>query len=338
MSDAAERLGARRGAAVDCGMRAFPWSDLLVPALVGGLAALVAGLATAQAASAPVGAAVAAGVWLAVLGWAVRRPLAVARAAAGELDAAQRRWLAEHVPVYQAATRGAAGLDAQRFEADVRWALGALRYEAADGAEATPELRLAVAAGAATLVHGRPGWRLPTARTVLFVPAAFDEAYGDDEPPAFDGMVHSQGPVVFSARAVARGWARTDGGNVVLHELAHLLDFEGDSDADGIPSMLDPRSADAWDELVRREMRRAERGDGILRAYAATNPAELFAVSTEVFFERPAHLRAHHPELYAALRAVYGYDPPDVRIGQRRGSMMARRWDMAGEGGTGERP
>ena len=263
-----------------------------------------------------------------MVGWSARRPLAVARAAAGELDERQRAWLAEYVPVYRAATDGDAdaSLDAARFEADVRWALGALHYEAADGAAATPELRLAVAAGAATLLHGRPGWRLPTGRTILFVPDAFDEAYGDDEPPAFDGMVHSQGPVVFSARAVAAGWARTRGSNVVLHELAHLLDFEGASDADGTPSMLDPRSADAWDALVRSEMARAERGDGVLRAYAATNPAELFAVSTEVFFERPTLLRAQHPELYAALRAVYGYDPPDVRIGARVGSRMAQRW------------
>lgn len=296
----------------------FRPSDLVVPALLGGLAGLVVGLAVARAVSPTAGAAVGGALWAAAVAWAARRSLALARTP--ELTDADRAWLRAHVPVYRA------GTDADRFQADVRWALAAFRYEAAAGAEATRELRLAVAAGVATLLHGRPGWRLPTERTILFVPAAFDEAYGDEEPPAFDGMVHSQGPVVFSARAVLRGWSSTTGSNVVLHELAHLLDFDGDADADGVPSLLDARSADAWGELVRSEMARAARGDGILRAYAATNAAELFAVSTEVFFERPAQLRAHHPELYAALRTVYGFEPPDEPIGLRTGSMMASRW------------
>ena len=293
-------------------------SDLLVPALLGGLAGLVVGMAVARAASPAAGVGVGVAVWLAAVAWAARRPLALARAPG--LGASDRAWLRAHVPVYRA------GADPERFEANVRWALAAFRYEAAAGAEATDELRLAVAAGAATLLHGRPGWRLPTERTVLFVPEAFDEAYGDEEPPAFDGMVHSQGPVVLSARAVRHGWSRTDGSNVVLHELAHLLDFDGDSDADGVPSLLDPRSAGAWGELVQAEMARAARGDGILRPYAATNAAELFAVATEVFFERPAQLRAHHPELYAALRTVYGFEPPDEPIGLRTGSLMASRF------------
>ena len=293
-------------------------SDLVVPALLGGLAGLVVGVAVARVVSPGAGVVVGAALWAAAVAWAARRELALAQAPG--LTDADREWLGAHVPVYRA------GGDPDRFEDDVRWALAAFRYEAAAGAEATRELRLAVAAGAATLLHGLPGWRLPTERTILFVPEAFDEAYGDEEPPAFDGMVHSQGPVVLSARAVLRGWTRTNGSNVVLHELAHLLDFDGEADADGMPSLLDPRSADAWGELVRSEMARAARGDGILRAYASTNAAELFAVSTEVFFERPAQLRAHHPELYAALRTVYGFEPPDEPIGRRTGSMMAARW------------
>ena len=153
---------------------------------------------------------------------------------------------------------------------------------------------------------------------MLLVPDTFDEAYGDEEPGVYDGMVHSQGPVVLSVRAVEAGWARRDGNNVVLHELAHVFDFEG-WEADGAPSFLDPRSADAWRDLVRREMRRAERGDGVLRSYAATAPAELFAVATEQFFERPARLRNRHPELFDALVAFYNATPA------RRGPLRRRR-------------
>ena len=302
-------------------MRAARPSDLVVPALGGALAALVVGLAVGRGVGAAAGWAAGGAVWLAVVGWSLRRPLRRLGLARRPLPAESRRWLAEHVRLY-------AGLDAGRrraFERDVTWLLDGLTFEGAGGAEPTPALRLAVAAGAAVLLHGRPDWEIPTERTVLLVPDTFDEAYGDEEPGVYDGMVHSQGPIVLSVRAVEQGWARPDGHNVVLHELAHVFDFEG-WEADGAPSFLDPRSADAWRQLVRAEMRRAQRGDGVLRSYAGTAPAELFAVATEQFFERPARLRRHHPELFGALVAFYNQTPPDEPDVEPGESLMARRW------------
>jgi Mlc titration factor MtfA (ptsG expression regulator) len=43
--------------------------------------------------------------------------------------------------------------------------------------------------------------------------------------------------------------------------------------------------------------------------YAATNPAEFFAVATEAFFEKPRQLKEHRPELYAELSKYYNLDP-----------------------------
>ena len=296
-------------------------SDLVVPALGGALFATVAGLVGVRTAGLAAGVGVGLVVWVAVLAWAARRPLRRLAVARRPVPAAWRAWLADHVRLY--ATLDRAGR--QRFERDVAFAVDGLTFEGAGGADVTDALRLAVGAGAALLLHGRPDWELPTERTVLFVPDTFDEAYGDEEPGMYDGMVHSQGPIVLSTRAVERGWDREDGHNVVLHELAHVFDFEG-WEADGVPSFLDPRSADAWVSLMRKEMRRAERGDGILRSYAASAPAELFAVATEQFFERPARLRKHHPELFDALVAFYDLTPPDEPEAAPDGSWMARRW------------
>ncbi|WP_412067782.1 M90 family metallopeptidase [Rubrivirga sp. IMCC43871] len=302
-------------------MRALRPSDLVTPALGGAVGAMLVGLAVARGSGAVSGALVGLAVWLVVLGAALRKPLRRIAAASRPLPAASKAWLAENVSVYAAASAA----DRQRFERDVAFALDGLQFEGAGGAEATDALRLAVAAGAAVLLHGHPDWELPTERTVLFVPDTFDEAYGDEEDGLFDGMVHSQGPIVLSTRAVERGWARDDGSNVVLHELAHVFDFEG-WEADGVPHFLDARSADAWSDLVRREMRRAQRGDGILRAYAGSAPAELFAVATEQFFERPARLRRHHEELFDAFVAFYGYTPPDEGEVEHGASWAARRW------------
>ena len=304
-------------------VRAFRPSDLFVPVLWGGLGAVLVGLAVGRGGAGAVwGVAAGLAVWAAAVAWHLRRPLRRARLARRPFPAESRAWLEAHVPVYAALDRRGRA----RFERDVAWLLDGLRFEGAGGVVPDARLRLMVAAGAALLVHGHPDWEVPTERTVLLVPDTFDEAYGDEEPGVYDGMVHSQGPVVLSVRAVREGWERRDGYNVVLHELAHVFDFDG-WEADGAPSFLDPRSADAWRDLVRREMRRAERGDGVLRAYAATAPAELFAVATEQFFERPARLRRRHPELFDALAAFYNATPPDEGPPDERPSLMARRWE-----------
>jgi Mlc titration factor MtfA (ptsG expression regulator) len=47
----------------------------------------------------------------------------------------------------------------------------------------------------------------------------------------------------------------------------------------------------------------------MLRRYAAQNPAELFAVAVENFFERPDLMSRRHPELFAALRNIFRIDP-----------------------------
>ncbi|MDT7856772.1 M90 family metallopeptidase [Rubrivirga sp. S365] len=303
-------------------MRALRPSDLLVPVLWGGLGALLAGLAVGRSgAGAAWGVGVGLAAWAAVVAWTLRRPLRRLRLARRPFPPDDRAWLEAHVAVYAALDRTAR----PRFERDVTWLRDGLTFEGAGGVVPDDRLRLMVAAGAAVLLHGHPDWEIPTERTVLLVPDTFDEAYGDEEPGLYDGMVHSQGPIVLSVRAVEDGWARRDGYNVVLHELAHVFDFEG-WEADGAPSFLDPRSADAWRDLVRREMRRAERGDGVLRSYAATAPAELFAVATEQFFERPARLRNRHPELFDALVAFYNATPPDEDAPDADGSLMARRW------------
>jgi len=41
----------------------------------------------------------------------------------------------------------------------------------------------------------------------------------------------------------------------------------------------------------------------------ATNPAEFFAVISEVFFERPREMASLYPALYAELSSLYRVDP-----------------------------
>lgn len=295
---------------------------LVLALLLGGTVAAVAVLADGVPdAAAWLGAVVGLG-WL---GRGLRRPLRRWRIARQALSAMSRDWLEAHVPLYARA-------DAQariRFERDVRFVLDEAQFEGVSDVEVTDDLRLAVAAGVALLLHGRPDWEIPLDRTFLFYPGEFGDDYSGLEP-AYDGMVHSQGPVILTAPAVRRSWARPeDGSNVVLHELAHLFDYE-DQYADGIPSLLDPASVEPWTDLVRRETAQIRRGRSLLRRYATTNMAEFFAVATEVFFERGVLMAERHPELFETLCALYNLDPRPPEgardLPERTESLMARRW------------
>lgn len=261
-----------------------------------------------------------------VLLWGLRKALRRARAVRRPLPAPARAWLEAHVPLYR--RLGPAGR--LRFERDVQIVLAEARFEAVEGVELADDLRLGVAAGAAMLLHGRPDWEIGLSRTFLFYPDTFDDEYLVEEESDYDGMVHAQGPVLLSARAVRESWEHAeDGSNVVLHELAHLFDYDAE-DADGVPSLLDPASREAWLALARREMALAKRGRSMLGRYAATHPAEFFAVAVERFFERPEALSRRHPELFETLVNLFQLDPRGEDDGapqpEPEASLMARRW------------
>lgn len=239
-----------------------------------------------------------------VVFFGLRRPWRRWHVARQPFPGAWRTWLQAHVPWYSRQ-----GTEARaRFERDIQFFLAEQRFEGV-GVEVTETLRVAVAAGAALLLHGRPDWELPTHRTILFYAEAFDDQYFEGDGGTFAGMVHAQGPVLFSVRDVVRSWADPeDGFNVVLHELAHLLDYQN-ADADGSPALLDAASEGAWRDLVTREMRRIRLRRSLLSDYALTNRAEFFAVAVEVFFERPERMARQHRALFKALQAFFNLDP-----------------------------
>jgi len=247
----------------------------------------------------------------AILAYGLRRPLRRLRLSRMDLPPAWRSWLHTHVPLYNRLDPEAA----EQFERDVQFAMHEYSFEGVEGVQVTDDLRLGVAAGIATLLHGRPEWELPGSRSVLFYPGTFNDEYqGRGVDAAYDGMAHQQGPLILTAAAVEDSWRHPENGdNVVLHELAHLFDFDN-TGADGVPSLVAPGSAGDWQALVQREMKRVREGRSILRPYAAEAPSEFFAVAVEVFFEQPFRMARHHDALFRALVAFFSLDP---RTGER---------------------
>ncbi|MBC7172029.1 MAG: zinc-dependent peptidase, partial [Polyangiaceae bacterium] len=168
---------------------------------------------------------------------------------------AYREFLARSVRFYR-------GLDAAgrlRFEQHVLLALADYRFEAVDGARLDDEVRVLTAAAAAILAHGAARWPFRGERTVLVYPNHFDPTYAVGASHELAGMVHAQGPIVLSSRALRDGFrAERDGLNVALHELAHELDLD-DGHADGAPIGVSGRALGPWLSLMTSRMRLASR-------------------------------------------------------------------------------
>ena len=195
----------------------------------------------------------------------------------------------------------------RRFEEHVALFLAEKRITGVE-VEATLELRLLVAASAATLTAGWEGDHWDHLAEVLLYKKDFGRDYSFDEDD-LSGQAHPWGTIILSVPTLEDSFDDPDDGfHVGLHEFAHLLDVE-QTHFDGVPRGLDAARAREWLDVVEREMDRLRRGKSVLDPYAEESPAEFLAVAVETFFEQPLDLRRRHREVYAILRDYFGQDP-----------------------------
>ncbi|HEU0107294.1 MAG TPA: M90 family metallopeptidase [Vicinamibacteria bacterium] len=195
----------------------------------------------------------------------------------------------------------------RRFEEHVALFLAEKRITGVE-VEASLELRLLVAASAATLTAGWEGDHWDHLAEVLLYRKDFGRDYSFDEND-LAGQAHPWGTIILSVPRLEESFDDPDDGfHVGLHEFAHLLDVE-QTRFDGVPRGLNAARSREWLEVVDHEMDRLRRGKSVLDPYAGENPAEFLAVAVETFFERPLDLRQRHREVYAILRDYFGQDP-----------------------------
>ena len=154
------------------------------------------------------------------------------------------------------------------------------------------EMRVSIAAQAALLLLGRGG-SFGNLREVLLYPGHFVVPRSET---GAGGVVHEgrdvlagqswqRGQVIVAWDAVRDGAADPhDGANVVMHEFAHQLDQDTGA-ANGAPYVGRGAPQQAWARVMNQEFealsnRLASEQPGLIDAYAATSPAEFFAVAT----------------------------------------------------------
>lgn len=240
------------------------------------------------------------------------------------LPDAWRQHLERTLPFYRAMP---AELRA-RLDGLVQQFLAEKEFVGCRGLEVSLEMKLTIAAQACLLVVNRATRLYDELYSVLVYPAAF---IAPDEHHDEAGVVHHHERVLsgqtWETHRVILSWddvqasaaAGNEGFNVVYHEFAHYLDAE-DGRVNGAPLLGDARHYERWSKVMNAEFEKLQAAAArdeptLIDPYGAEDPAEFFAVVTEVFFELPAELRRRHTALYEELRRYYRLDPASWEYG-----------------------
>lgn len=198
------------------------------------------------------------------------------------------------------------------------WFINRKVIAGARGLEVTPSMRVTVAAQACLLILNLgveyfDGWV-----EVILYPGAFRV---NQEKTDSYGLVHRtanvltgeswlRGPVILSWDDVEQDtYHGRSGRNVVLHEFAHKLDGLNGS-ANGMPPLCRGMSKKRWTVAMSEAydalcLKVASEESTFINPYAATSPAEFFAVLTEYFFTAPEILKEACPNAYSQLTLFY---------------------------------
>lgn len=128
------------------------------------------------------------------------------------------------------------------------------------------------------------------------------------------GEAWQQGPVILALPGVLSSgdWEPY---NLVIHELAHKLDMLN-GDANGLPPLHSDMQISEWARVMQQayddmnhQLDAHPDVETVIDQYAAEDPAEFFAVTSEYFFCAPDLLADAYPAVYRQLKAFYRQDP-----------------------------
>lgn len=170
----------------------------------------------------------------------------------------------------------------------------------AQGFEITDQVRLSIALQACLPIlnlglEWYAGWS-----SVIIYPSSYksDTKTVDEFGIVHEGSQHrsgeawQRGPVILSWRDAEHSGER-DGHNVVIHEFVHKLDMMNGR-ANGFPPLQEDMDSTRWTEIMTRDFEdfQQHHKSGLDR-YGATNPAEFFAVLSEVFLKHRKNSLMH---------------------------------------------
>jgi len=198
------------------------------------------------------------------------------------------------------------------------WFLHNKSINGAQGLNVTLPMRIAVAAQACLLILNLDIDYFDNWVEVILYPGAFRVNHEQQDA---NGLVHNEasvlsgeswlrGPAILSWDDVKRdSYHPQPGHNVVLHEFAHKLDGRNGA-MNGLPPLRRGMNRKSWAEALSGSydalcLRMAAEKSAFINPYAATSPAEFFAVVSEYFFTAPDILKKCCPAVHAQLTLFY---------------------------------
>ncbi len=134
------------------------------------------------------------------------------------------------------------------------------------------------------------------------------------EARVLSGEAWQRGPIILSWDEIESDLESPHAGhNVVVHEFAHKLDMLNGR-ANGMPPLHPDMEIEQWTQALSAafevlQQKVFHQRPTRINAYAATTPAEYFAVISEYFFTAPDILELHCAEVYRQLTKFYRQDP-----------------------------
>jgi len=157
---------------------------------------------------------------------------------------------------------------------------------------------------------------------VIIYPAAFqvthenidENGLSSNDTLNLSGESWLRGPVILSWEDVEADLEMLhQGRNVIIHEFAHKIDMLNGR-ANGMPPLHPQMTPHKWTnalseayEKLRNQISHHHRA--AINPYAATAPAEFFAVVSEYFFTAPKLLQQYCPDVHTQLVQFYRQDP-----------------------------
>ncbi|WP_457666021.1 M90 family metallopeptidase [Thiolapillus sp.] len=189
------------------------------------------------------------------------------------------------------------------------------------GLEMTLEMRAVIASQACLMILELGFSRFKGWKELIVYPGAFrvertvtDEfGISHEQASPLSGESWQNGPLILSWDDVERdSYRRHPGSHVIIHEFAHKLDALNGR-VNGMPPLHPDMPVEKWSSTLSKAyehlQRQLHKGKQHINPYAATNPAEFFAVLSEYFFTAPDVLIKHCQEVYKQLAAYYRQDP-----------------------------
>jgi Mlc titration factor MtfA (ptsG expression regulator) len=198
------------------------------------------------------------------------------------------------------------------------WFLDQKSINGAQGLDVTLKMKVTVAAQACLLILNLgveyfDGWV-----EVLLYPTAFRVNHTQvdsigvihNETNILTGESWLRGPVILSWDSVEQdAYYCKSGHNVVLHEFAHKIDSLNGV-MNGMPPLRRGMSRKRWSDIFYEAydelcMQLKSGESAYINHYAATSPAEFFAVLSEYFFTAPDILKKFSPKVYEQVALFY---------------------------------